>query len=73
MLMGVLAGCTDPGRSVGRGNESTDASGSELGLVAALSRVRATESTRRYVEYGNLGATRVLAEADRARFTNPVG
>lgn len=64
LVVAALVGCTDGGRSNGGGSESQKQSG----LVAALSKVRATDSTRKYVAYGNLGAIRTLAEVDPARF-----
>lgn len=42
--------------------------GSGSGLLAALGKVKATDATRGYVEYGNAAAARGLLDADRARF-----
>lgn len=52
---------------------SDDAEGGESGLLEALGKVRATDSTRGYVEYGNVAATRALHEADRERFVTLTG
>jgi hypothetical protein len=54
-----VAGCSDDG--------------DDEGLLAALGQVRATDSTRGYVEYGDLTATRALLEADRQRFVTLTG
>jgi hypothetical protein len=64
LLIAALAGCARSGRPNDAGNGSRN----ESALVAALSKVRATDSTRKFVEYGSVRATRALAEADRARF-----
>jgi hypothetical protein len=58
LVAAVLAGVV--------GCSEDDAGGS--GLLEALGKVRATDSTRGYVEYGNLVATRGLREADGKRF-----
>jgi hypothetical protein len=50
---------------------SDDEGGSSL--LAALGKVRATDSTRGYVEYGNVAAARALLEADRKRFVTVTG
>lgn len=60
-LAGVV-GCSDDG-----------ASGGGSSLLAALGKVRATDSTRMYVEYGNVAAARALHEADRERFVTLTG
>src|SRR5262245_48278164 len=64
----VLAGCGDTGRPGGGANQpATEAP--PTGLSAALSRVRATDSSRKHVEYGDIDATRALAKGDPAHFT----
>jgi hypothetical protein len=57
VTMAGVAGCSD----------DADGGGGS-GLMAALGKVKATDSTRGYVEYGNLDATRSLHEADKKRF-----
>jgi hypothetical protein len=52
---------------------SDDGDGGGSGLLAALDRVKATDSTRSYVEYGNAAAARSLLEADRKRFLTMSG
>jgi hypothetical protein len=57
-----LAGCSDD--AIGGGNGT--------GLLAALGKVRATDSTRQWVEYGNVVAAQVLADQEK-RFLGLTG
>jgi hypothetical protein len=61
-LAGVT-GCSDGGGGGGGGS----------GLLAALGKVRATDSTRRYVEYGDVAAIRRLREGNDKRFLTLAG
>jgi hypothetical protein len=62
-VTGFAAGCSSRVDGSSRAGARTEA-----GLLAALAMVRATDSTRAYFRYGDIGRTRALVEADRSRF-----
>jgi hypothetical protein len=62
-----VAGCSEAAEQAERTERV------EPGLLGALWRVRATDNTRKYVEYGNVAQIRALVDADRQRFLSLTG
>ncbi len=64
----LVAGCTSSTAGSSRAGSQAEPQAAPGGLLEALAMVRATESTRELVRYGDIGRTRELLAADRARF-----
>jgi hypothetical protein len=69
MAVWGVAGCMSGGNgNPGKTDKAVPDGKTEPGLLPALGRVRATDSTRKHIRYGDLAATRALVEADQKRF-----